>query len=75
MLRVELLDQFRRLLKQGVGGEDPTEMNVCAETFRRLFQGVDNIGVSDGREVFRDIITRRAIAAQRAGNDYQIADF
>ena len=50
-------------------------MAAYAETLRRLFQGVDNIRVSQGREAFSDVITRRTIAAQRAGDDYQIADF
>jgi hypothetical protein len=49
-------------------------MAAGAETLRGLLQSVDNIGVSDGREVLRNIVTRRAVAAERADDDDQIAD-
>src|SRR5574341_2013346 len=44
------------------------------EILGRLSQRADDIAMGDGREVFRDIIARSTVAAQRAGDDHQIAD-
>ena len=75
ILLVELLDQFRRFLKQRVGGEDPAKMIAhVQDSSAACFKGGDDIGVSDGGKIFRDIIARGAVAAQRAGDDHQIAD-
>ena len=45
------------------------------QVFRRLFQRGDDARIGHGGKILGDIIARGALAAQRAGDDHQIADF
>src|ERR1051326_2629055 len=73
-LAFEVADQLRRLLEQRVGREDRAQVIAHAGLFRRPLQRADDALIGDSREILRDVISRRAFAAARAGHDDEVAD-